>query len=215
MEFNNIFDNNKINKEKFLNYGFKFENFKYTYKVQLKNKEFFVIFTISDKTFSAKVFDSMSNEEYLPFNVSSTAGAFVSDMKAEVENLVNAIVLKCFDNDNVKEKILKYVKDKYNTEPIAPWKEYPTFYTLNKKNKKWYGLIMTIPYKTLSIEKDGMVDVINIKLNSDKIKNIIDKINFFPAYHMNKKYWITILLTSNIDMKIITDLIDESFNLVS
>ena len=35
-----------------------------------------------------------------------------------------------------------------------------------------------------------------------------------PGWHMNKKYWITILLDSDMDMDLVKSLIDESFKLV-
>jgi len=54
----------------------------------------------------------------------------------------------------------------------------------------------------------------NVKLNPDLIENLIDKKHFFPAYHMNKKYWITILLDSDTDLNLVKSLIDESFKLV-
>ena len=73
---------------------------------------------------------------------------------------------------------------------------------------------MSIPYKTLGLEKIGKIDVLNVKLNPDLIESLIDKKHFFPAYHMNKKYWITILLDSDMDMDLVKSLIDESFKLV-
>ncbi|KXA14265.1 MULTISPECIES: MmcQ/YjbR family DNA-binding protein [Fusobacterium] len=38
----------------------------------------------------------------------------------------------------------------------------------------------------------------NVKHSSEKIKTIIDNVHIFPAYHMNKKHWITISLNSDI-----------------
>ena len=90
---------------------------------------------------------------------------------------------------------MSYVKEKYNTTPDFPWKKYPTFCTLKENtNNKWYGLIMNIPFNLLLENKESSVDVINIKLESQKIKSLIDNVNFFPAYHMNKEKWISVLL---------------------
>ena len=73
---------------------------------------------------------------------------------------------------------------------------------------------MSIPYKTLGLDKSGKIDVLNVKLNPELIQSLIDKKHFFPAYHMNKKYWITILLDSDTDVNLVKSLIDESFKLV-
>ena len=73
---------------------------------------------------------------------------------------------------------------------------------------------MSVSYKTLGLDKSGKIDILNVKLNPEVIESLIDKKHFFPAYHMNKKYWITILLDSDMDLDLVKSLIDESFNLV-
>ena len=73
---------------------------------------------------------------------------------------------------------------------------------------------MEIPYKKLGIEKNGKIFIINLKNKEEKVKDIIDNKNIFKAYHMNKKYWYTVTLTKNINLKKLYLLIDESYNLV-
>ena len=113
-----------------------------------------------------------------------------------------------------RKLLLDYVKEKYGTIPEEPWEDnnHATIKTSN--SKKWYGIFMYIPYKTLGLDKSGKIDVLNVKLNPELIQSLIDKKHFFPAYHMNKKYWITILLDSDMDMDLVKSLIDESFKLV-
>ena len=36
----------------------------------------------------------------------------------------------------------------------------------------------------------GTLDVVNIKLPPEKILNLIDRVHFYPAYHMNKKLYV-------------------------
>lgn len=43
--------------------------------------------------------------------------------------------------------------------------------------------------------------------------DIVDGINIFPGYHMNKKNWISIDLCGNIDIEVVYNLIDKSFEL--
>lgn len=214
MNYNHIFENNKLNKISILDYGFQKKESKYILKKEI-SEDFYMIFVITDTSFDVKVFDKLNNEEYIPFNIKSSTGSFVANMRDTSNKIVEDIVSKCFINENIRNKILNYVKEKYNTTPDFPWKKYPTFCTLKENtNNKWYGLIMNIPFNLLLENKESSVDVINIKLESQKIKSLIDNVNFFPAYHMNKKYWITILLNSNISFEKITELIDESYNLV-
>ena len=73
---------------------------------------------------------------------------------------------------------------------------------------------MSIPYKSLWLDNSGKIDVLNVNLNPELIQCLIDKKHFFPAYHMNKKHWISIVLDSDVDLNLVKSLIDESFNLV-
>ena len=110
--------------------------------------------------------------------------------------------------------LLDYVREKYGTIPEEPWEDnnHATIKTTN--TKKWYGIFMSIPYKTLGLEKSGNIDVLNVKADPEIIQSLIDKKHFFPAYHMNKKYWISIVLDSDVDLDLVKSLIDESFKLV-
>lgn len=103
----------------------------------------------------------------------------------------------------------------YNTKPENPWDKYPAYCTLKTaKSDKWYAIVMDIPQSSLGLDSKAVVDVLNVKVNPERIKELIDYQHFFPAYHMNKKYWISILLDHLVDMKLVQKLIDESYGLV-
>ena len=73
---------------------------------------------------------------------------------------------------------------------------------------------MEVPYKSLKINKEGKVTILNLKNTEEKVKSLIDNKYILKAYHMNKKYWITILLVKGINLDKVKKLIDESYNLV-
>ena len=50
-----------------------------------------------------------------------------------------------------------------------------------------------------------------MKYDKDKVSDIVDNINIFPGYHMNKKSWISINLCGNIDLEEVYKLIDKSY----
>ena len=60
-----------------------------------------------------------------------------------------------------------------------------------------------------------MTDVCNLKNRPEFIQELIDYKCFYPAYHMNKTYWFTILLDQKLSWKQLQKLIDESYRLVS
>jgi len=56
----------------------------------------------------------------------------------------------------------------------------------------------------------GNVEVVNIKLEPEKILSLHKEKGFYPAYHMNKKNWISILLNDTVPDQVLLVLLDES-----
>ena len=76
--------------------------------------------------------------------------------------------------------------------------------------------MMKIKYKQLGVgSSDEDVWVVNMKHDADDISNVVDKHSIFPAWHMNKKHWITVLLTAVTDFEKLCALTQRSFELVS
>ena len=214
MFYNEIFDKNIFNSKLAIAYGFSKVGDYYILQSDIDVENFNAIVKIGKDSFEANVIELPFNEEYILFNVSDSKGKFVSKIRKNVNELIDDIVKNCFKSLDYRKILLDYVKEKYGTIPEEPWEDnnHATIKTSN--SKKWYGIFMSIPYKTLGLDKSGKIDVLNVKLNPNLIENLIDKKHFFPAYHMNKKYWITILLDSDTDLNLVKSLIDESFKLV-
>lgn len=56
----------------------------------------------------------------------------------------------------------------------------------------------------------GEVEVINIKLDEQKVSTLLNKKGFYPAYHMNKRNWITIILDNTLTDEEIIEYIKTS-----
>ena len=214
MFYNEIFDKNIFNSKFAIAYGFLKVGDYYVLQSGIDVENFNAIIKIGKESFEVNVIELPFNEEYILFNVLDSKGKFVSQIRKKVNELIEDIVKSCFTSLDYRKILLDYVREKYGTIPEEPWEDnnHATIKTTN--SKKWYGIFMSIPYKTLGLERNGKIDILNVKLNPDLIENLIDKKHFFPAYHMNKKYWITILLDSDTDVNLVKSLIDESFKLV-
>lgn len=214
MFYNEIFDKNIFNSKLAIKYGFSKIGDYYIFQSDIDVENFNVIVKIDKESFEVNVIELPFNEEYILFNVLDNKGKFVSKIRKKVNELIEDIVNCCFKSLDYRKLLLDYVKEKYGTIPEEPWEDnnHATIKTTN--SKKWYGIFMSIPYKTLGLDKGEKIDVLNVKLNPELIESLIDKKHFFPAYHMNKKYWITILLDSDTDLNLVKSLIDESFKLV-
>lgn len=116
----------------------------------------------------------------------------------------------------MRKEIEKYINENYDILQEYPWKEYPNYTTFkHKHNKKWFALIMEVPFEKLKLEGDGIVNVINLKNIPEMIGGLRKEQGILPAYHMNKEHWITLLLDGTVPKEKICNLIDLSYELTN
>ena len=205
----------KLSEQKLLQYGCSKEGMTYRCIRKLKAPDFYAVITYEGQELHAEVYDAQLREPYTPFHVPGANGSFVSSIREEVEELLEDMVQQCIDGNPYRTRILDYVAERYQSYPQFPWKSAPEHGTLKTAKGKWYGVIMHIPYRSLGIDVHGMTDVCNLRNRPEFIQELIDYKCFYPAYHMNKTYWFTILLDQKLSWKQLQKLIDESYRLVS
>ena len=208
----------KLIKNKLLNYGFIYKDDIYFYEKDILNNKFKIVINISDNKLSSKVIDNNTLDEYILVDIDDAVGSYVGKVKEEYANIINDIINTCTSNDIYFTKqakdVLKYIKKTYSDVPEYLWKKEPKSAAIrNKYNNKWYLLIMPLNVSKLGLNSDEEIEIINLKYRKGKTKDIIDNINIFPAYHMNKESWITIKLDGTLDIYIIYSLIDNSYDL--
>ena len=114
---------------------------------------------------------------------------------------------------NTTQIIKEYIKQKYDIDAKYLWIKYPNYSVFKHSNNKWFGVLMNIPVKKLCLDSNEFADVINLKCDQFVADIIKDNLRIFPAYHMNKEKWISVLLDINTDINQVYYLIDQSYNL--
>ncbi len=115
-----------------------------------------------------------------------------------------------------KEEIIAYIEKKYKTKAQLPWQPKAKHMVFrHSENKKWFALIMGVDAGKLGIDSEGILDVINLKCDTDLSSNIKMSKGILPAYHMNKKHWISVILDGTISFDTVKSLIDVSFELTA
>ena len=113
-----------------------------------------------------------------------------------------------------REELMQYALDTYGTEPEYPWMDEPSFAVLRHSlGEKWYGLVMTLPCKTLGLPGEGEVDVVNLKLDPALVYILREQPGYLPAWHMNKTHWLTVLLDGSVPPERVYDLLNQSYDL--
>ncbi|GLO65685.1 MmcQ/YjbR family DNA-binding protein [Oceanobacillus kimchii] len=115
-----------------------------------------------------------------------------------------------------REDVFKYTQNKYKVEPDYPWEKHSNFAALRHKDSgKWFGLIMDITEDKLGINANKKINVLNVKVRKEMIGSLRELENVFPAYHMDKNNWVSIVLDYTENLDDIKGLIEESYELTS
>ena len=212
-----LFKRAKLDLNKIIKYGFKKDQSLYKYSKNIMNNKFRVDIKIDDNgKVQGKIYDLIFKDEYTNFRIKDTNGFFVEQVKNEFEDLLIDIRNKCFTRETFiyeqTNRITKAIKDKFHDEPEFEWEKFPGYATFkNKNSKKWYGIIMNIDKSKLEKNSQGEIEILNIKLDPIEVENLLKQEGFYPAYHMNKKHWITINLNDTISDETIMGLIKKSY----
>ena len=204
----------RLSEDILINFGFQFEDNILVFKRNILNDVFRMEIKLISTDFEIEVYDLDFNEVYSLFSVDSASGEIVTAIREEVKDVLEKIL--CLESV-IYEDVLRYVKERYNSTIVKPFKTNPDIKALVTTKNKWYALFLDVEYSKL--QKDSLVDskvkIINLKHISSKISAITDNRNIFPAYHMNKNHWISVVLDNNIDIEYVKELIELSYNLVN
>ncbi len=94
-----------------------------------------------------------------------------------------------------------------------PWEKHTHTVYRHPSNKKWFAVAMNIHKKLLGIVGEGYIDVVNLKCDPMIIPDLIAEGIVYPAYHMNKTYWITLPLDGTKDENTVKWLLNISYDL--
>lgn len=113
-----------------------------------------------------------------------------------------------------REDLFDWVKKQYGTDPDYPWKD-ENAVLRHQENNKWYGLVMKVGADKLGIADKTEVTILNVKCDPMMIGSLRTQPGFFPAYHMNKDSWISILLNESKLDETIKNLVAMSYRLTA
>ena len=99
---------------------------------------------------------------------------------------------------------------KYLTYPDFPWDGEETAVFRHNDNKKWFALVMNIQRSKLGLNSNQKTDVINLKIPTDLLGSFTCEDAVYPAYHMNKAHWISVILEDASD-KTVNFLLNASY----
>ena len=94
-----------------------------------------------------------------------------------------------------KQTFLSYGLSTYGTSPDYPFDDlFETAVLRHADNKKWYAIVMRVSRRKFGFDSDEIIDVVNLKLPTEMFGSFGADDGVYPAYHMNKLHWISVLL---------------------
>lgn len=113
-----------------------------------------------------------------------------------------------------RQDLDKYILDTYNARAEFLWQKTPTNAVYrHSENKKWFAATLTISKEKLGFISSEKLDILNVKCDPILTSALIKEQGIFPAYHMNKKSWVSIALDGSSCDEKIKFLLDMSYNL--
>ena len=214
-----IFKDLKVNFNKLIEFGFAKESGRYTCSAPVGDNQFLLKIVVDQNgKLSTEMLDKSSGDEYVLHLVEGATGSFVGKIRKEYEEILQNIKKNCFEKNvfksNQAHDVILYVKEKYGNELEYLWEKFPNNAIWRRgDNNKWYGVILTVSASKLNLESKEVIEILDLRAESQSICEIVDNKKIFQGYHMNKNHWITIILNNTIPNDALFALIDKSFDL--
>lgn len=169
---------------------------------------------------SSYVWDCEMEEVYTAHLVTAPAGAFVGQVRESYQSILDRVEEACcvalpFSKDQ-SNRIAQLIKEKWGDLPDYPFTKSPeTGAFRHPANNKWYALVTQVKRGQLDGSADQeQVEIVNLKVDSREIAELLSQSGIFSAYHMSKKAWVSVLLDETVEDKAIIALLEKSRYLV-
>ena len=211
-----IFKSYQFNKEKARDYGFVENGEVWTYSCQILQGDFIMTVSITPDNVSFQVFDKETGDLYPQVHMESMRGSFVGSVREACLEILYQIRKACFDVQDFicpqTKRIMAQVQEKYGNQLEYLWEKSPDTAVLrHEDNQKWYAVLMRIPWDRLDKGREGLVEAVNLK--HDQVTDLLSQKGIYPAFHMNKRYWISLALDDSLSDDEVLDLLEISWNL--
>ena len=94
-----------------------------------------------------------------------------------------------------KEQFLQWNLERYGITPDYPFEDLEAAVWRHRENRKWYALLMRVSRRKFRQEREESVDVVNLKLPPELFGSFGAEEGIYPAYHMNKLHWVSVILS--------------------
>ena len=213
-----IFKAYQFNSKKAKEYGFVTDRGAWTYSSTILQGDFLMRVIVVDGDLSFQVFDQETGDLYPQVHMASMRGTFVGSVREACLEVLYEIRKSCFDVQDFicpqTKRIMALVQENYGNQLEYLWEKSPdTAILRHENNQKWYAVLMKISWDKLEKGREGLVEAVNLKHN--QVSDLLVKKGIYPAFHMNKRYWISVPLDDTLSDEQVLELFERSWFLTS
>ena len=213
-----IFKAYQFNSKKAKEYGFVENQGVWTYSSTILQGDFLMKITVEDSDLTFQVFDQETGDLYPQVHMESMRGTFVGSVREACLEELFDIRKACFEVQEFicpqTKRIMTRVQEIYENQLEYLWEKSPDTAVLrHEDNQKWYAILMRIPWDRLDKGREGLVEAVNLK--HDQVADLLSQNGIYPAFHMNKRYWISLPLDDTLTDEKVLELFERSWFLTS
>ena len=213
-----IFKSYQLNQEKARAYGLVENSGVWIYSCQILQGDFVMTVSITADNVSFQVFDQETGDLYPQVHMESMRGSFVASVREACLEILYQIRKACFEVQDFicpqTKRIMVQVQEKYGNQLEYLWEKSPDTAVLSHEgNQKWYAVLMKISWDKLEKGREDLVEAVNLK--HDQVADLLSKKGIYPAFHMNKRYWISVALDDTLSDEEVLEFIERSWNLTT
>ena len=213
-----IFKAYQFNSKKGKEYGFVENQGVWTYNSTILQGDFLMMFTVKDGDLNFQVYDQETGDLYPQVHMENMRGRFVGNVREACLEVLYDIRKACFEVQEFlcpqTKRIMTHVQENYEDQLEYLWERSPDTAVLrHEDNQKWYAVLMKISWEKLDKSREGQVEVVNLK--HDQVADLLVEKGTYPAFHMNKRYWISLPLDDTLSDEQVLELFERSWFLTS
>ncbi len=112
-----------------------------------------------------------------------------------------------------EDRVLAFAGKRFDTEPDCPFRRLPGKRVLRHASSgKWYALFLEANPLVFHLSGSSPVPVMNVRIKDPVSQSVLVQQNgIYPAYHMNKAGWISVLLDGSVEDRTVFSLLEDSF----
>ncbi len=216
--FEEIFRRKKVVPEKLSDYGFEENCGNYLYHTGIMNGDFSLCVTV-DKNGNVDtcLIEANSGEEFTLYKTNAS-GAYIGDVRNAISDVLADISAKCYQPSIFKNpqtlRLIEHVSETYGDELEFLWEKFDDNAIWRRKDTgKWYGAILTVAKNKLVGFSSYIAEIVDLRVQPEKLGELLDKENYYPGWHMNKKSWYTVILEDEISDEELFAGVRESYRL--